>query len=232
VIVAIARVNMGFASNRRRKPPPFMSAMNQSYCEVSWFRCASDKPTRAPLDSFALTKRSYRTGAHSSHSCSSSKQRMLSRADSVRLLIAGRSTPAQSRASACATTGTNRCSNAQGSAGEGTAMLPWIGICNAASIHLASSIHWGVGAEVFRLTLAKRPSTWAIVKPSRSSRWSNSDQSPLAQDRHHAAMRRAARSESPFWPGNVSNSSDRISSMVAARTVSRSKGSKRHLRLN
>jgi len=36
----------------------------------------------------------------------------------------------------------------------------------------------------------------------------NSDQSPLAQARHHAARRRAARSLSSFCPGRTSKSSD------------------------
>ena len=64
-------------------------------------------------------------------------------------------------------------------------------LCNAASIQMASSIHGGGAADGLRRMVANRVSACARVNPSRISRRSNSDQSPLAHERHHAARRRA-----------------------------------------
>ena len=103
-----------------------------------------------------------------------------------------------------ATTGASRCSNAQGSARSCAAgcLASSPALCNAASIQIASAIHGGGAADGLRRMLANRVSACARVSPSRISRRSNSDQSPLAHDRHHAARRRPARSASPFWPGS------------------------------
>ena len=64
------------------------------------------------------------------------------------------------------------------------------------------------GAERWRISPAPPDRQSVSIEPR-----VNSAQSPLADDRHHAANRRAARSASPFCPGNASKSSDRSSSI-------------------
>src|SRR5216683_1646930 len=118
----------------------------------------------------------------------------------------------------------NKCSNAYGSLLSNILVgSPLPTLCNARLIQIASASHGGEVADALRRVVANRSSILVIASPSRSNRLLNSAQSPLAQDRHHAARRRVARSASPFCPGNVSYSSDKSSSMVAARMIRRSK---------
>src|SRR5208282_3295803 len=90
-----------------------------------------------------------------------SESRIQARADSFRLSKPRALISDQSRASACSTTGVNTCSNAQGSVWSRAAigLAFWVGLCNAASIQMASSIHAGGEADAWRRTVANFVST-------------------------------------------------------------------------
>src|SRR5512141_2761691 len=100
-------------------------------------------------------------GAQRLDSSLRSERRRQSRADSFRLRNARASMLDQSSASACSTTGANSCSNAQGSVWPNAAIDAafLVGLCIAASIHMASSIHAGFAAEALRRTVANLDST-------------------------------------------------------------------------
>src|SRR5208283_3145018 len=85
-----------------------------------------------------------------------SERRRQARAVSFRLSKARALISDQSRASACSTTGVNTCSNARGAVWSSAAigLVFWVGLCNAASIQMASSIHVGGEADALRRTVA------------------------------------------------------------------------------
>ena len=194
VTEAINRNKTGLSSNRRRKPPVFISATNRSYCDVRAISRASPRHGRRSiglprLDETLVDCRSRKAAQFLEQQMAQASARGTGQ-------IAGGppSIAAQSSASACSTTGANRCSNAQGSAWPGAQAggCPWPGLAMPprSRSRPRSTQAWRRNpcGELWRISPARDRST---IRRFRSRR-SNSDQSPLAHERHHAARRCAA----------------------------------------